>query len=105
LKDDGHSKTEAPAVSAQQLNLIGHVFLAIAVAVGVSQIGLLMALVRRAGGRRATAPLARYPDSAVEVLENEIDQLRGELTRLRNERDWLRKECAGLARGEDESRS
>ncbi len=89
-------------MSAQELDLIGHLFLAVAAAVGVAQIVLLLALVRRAGRRPATAALARYPDSAVEVLENEIDQLRGEVYRLRNERDWLRKECARLARGEGE---
>lgn len=88
-------------MSAQGLDLIGHLFLAIAVALGVSQIVLLLALVRRAGRRHAPSLLSRYPDSAVEVLENEIDRLRGELYRLRNERDWLRSECARLARDGD----
>jgi hypothetical protein len=86
-------------VSAQDLNLVGHLLLAAALALGVSQIVLLLALVRRAGRRHAITPLARYPDTAVEMLENEIDQLRGEVYRLRKERDWLRKECARLARG------
>ncbi|MBO0703318.1 MAG: hypothetical protein J2P38_10325 [Candidatus Dormibacteraeota bacterium] len=89
-------------MSTQELNLIGHLFLASAVFVGVLQIGLVWALVRRAGKRPPIGPLRPSPDLAVDLLENEIDQLRGELYRLRNERDWLRKECERLARGEDE---
>lgn len=89
-------------MSAQELDLVGHVFLAGAVVIGVSQIVLLLALVRRAG-KRATASRAPFGDLAVDMLEHELDQLRGELYRLRKERDWLRKECARLARGEGES--
>lgn len=85
-------------MSAEDLSLVGHLLLAAALALGVLQIALLLALVRRSGRRRPIQPLVRYPDSAVELLENEIDQLRGELYRLRKERDWLRKECARLAR-------
>lgn len=90
-------------MSGQDVSLVGHLLLAAALALGVSQMVLLLTLVRRAGRRHATQPLARYPDSAVEMLENEIDQLRGELYRLRKERDWLRKECARLARGDSET--
>lgn len=84
-------------MSPQQLNLIAHLSLAGAAAVGVSQIGLLWALVRRAGRRPAPAPAAAASDLTVDLLENEVDRLRGELYRLRQERDWLRKECARLA--------
>ena len=87
-------------MSAQELDLVGHVFLAGAVVVGVSQIVLLLVLVRTVGRRRPTGPLAPSSDLAVDMLENEIEQLRGELNRLRKERDWLRKECARLARGD-----
>lgn len=79
--------------------MIGHIFLGGALAIGVLQIGLLCALVRRAG-RPPTARAALSPDLDVDVAEHEIDRLRGELYRLRNERDWLRKECARLARGQ-----
>lgn len=89
-------------MSAQQLNLIGHILLGGALAFGVLQIGLVWALVRWAGRRPITGVMTPSPESAVDLLENEIDQLRGELYRLRNERDWLRKECARLARGEGE---
>lgn len=90
-------------MSVQELDLIGHLFLASAVGIGVLQIGLVWALVRRAGRRQAIGPLAPSSDQTVEMLEHEIDQLRGDLYRLRNERDWLRKECARLARGQDEA--
>lgn len=86
-------------MTAQELNLIGHVFLFGALAIGLSQIALLWVLVR-ADRRRTRAPAAPSPDAEVDLLENEIDRLRGELYRLRNERDWLRKECARLARGQ-----
>ena len=89
-------------MSAQELNLIGHLFLASAIAVAISQAVLVWALVRRAGRRGPAGPFSPSPDATVEMLENEIERLRGELYRLRNERDWLRKECARLARGEDE---
>lgn len=89
-------------MSAHQVNLIGQLFLAGAVAVGVLQILLVWALLRRAGRRPTGGVLAPSPDMAVDVLENEVDQLRGELQRMRNERDWLRKECARLARGLNE---
>lgn len=91
-------------MNAQQLDVIGHLFLGSAVAVGVLQIGLVWALVRRAGRRRPTGLVTPFPDLAVDTLENEVDRLRGELYRLRNERDWLRKECARLARGDAEER-
>lgn len=84
-------------MSPQQLNLIAHLSLAGAAAVGVSQIGLLWALVRRAGRRPAPAPAGPSSDMTLDLLENEVDRLRGELYRLRQERDWLRKECARLA--------
>ncbi len=83
-----------------QAGMIGQIFLAGAVAIAVLQIGLVWALARRAGRRRPTGPVAASGDVAMEMLENEIDQLRGELYRLRRERDWLRKECERLARGE-----
>lgn len=89
-------------MSVQELDLIGHLFLAGAVGIGVLQVGLVWALVRRAARRQPIGPLAATSDQTVEMLEHEIDQLRGDLYRLRNERDWLRKECARLARGQDE---
>lgn len=98
-KGDGNSGMETRKVSTQELELIGRISLAVAAAVGVSQIGLLWALVRRAGRHHAPAAAGPSPDMTLEMLENEVDQLRGELYRLRKERDWLRKECARLAGG------
>lgn len=97
MKGCGNSRTEAPPVSSQKLDLVGHVLLAGAIVIGVSQIVLLLALVRRAG-RRATPSLAPSGDLAVNMLEHELDQLRGELYPLRNERDRLRGLPAARAR-------